>query len=152
MFRGRMDLLGWKDAPRASLAQWDDLVRFADGARRDGLTHAVVCGMGGSSLAPQVLAASFGRPGLSVLDSTDPAAVLAVAHAPDFARTLFVISSKSGSTVETLSFYRYQGLERAAGIGDRHESPRLRSIRGDHRSRQPARGPGARARLPRGVS
>ena len=107
MFRGRMDLLGWKDAPRASLAQWDDLVRFADGARRDGLTHAVVCGMGGSSLAPQVLAASFGQPGLSVLDSTDPAAVLAVAHAPDFARTLFVISSKSGSTVETLSFYRY---------------------------------------------
>src|SRR6266480_3803095 len=107
MFRGRMDLLGWKDAPRASLAQWDHLVRFADGARRDGLTHTVVCGMGGSSLAPQVLAASFGQPGLSVLDSTDPAAVLAVAHAPDFARTLFVISSKSGSTVETLSFYRY---------------------------------------------
>src|SRR5881394_1498050 len=107
MFRGRMDLLGWKDAPRASLAQWDDLVRFADAARRDGLTHTVVCGMGGSSLAPQVLAASFGQARLSVLDSTDPAAVLAVARTPDFDRTLFVISSKSGSTVETLSFYRY---------------------------------------------
>ena len=107
MFRGRMDLLGWKDAPRASLAQWDDLVRFADGARRDGLTHTVVCGMGGSSLAPQVLATSFGRTRLSVLDSTDPAAVLAVARGPDFDRTLFVITSKSGSTVETLSFYRY---------------------------------------------
>jgi len=63
--------------------------------------------MGGSSLAPQVLAASFGEVRLSVLDSTDPAAVLAVARAPDFASTLFVISSKSGSTVETLSFYRY---------------------------------------------
>jgi len=107
MFRGRMDLLGWKDAPRASLGQWDDLARFADTARRDGLTRTVVCGMGGSSLAPQVLAASFGEARLSVLDSTDPAAVLAVARAPDFARTLFVISSKSGSTVETLSFYRY---------------------------------------------
>ncbi|PYP49848.1 MAG: glucose-6-phosphate isomerase [Gemmatimonadetes bacterium] len=107
MFRGRMDLLGWKDAPRASLAQWDDLVRFADAARRDGLTHTVVCGMGGSSLAPQVLAASFGQARLSVLDSTDPAAVLAVARTPDFDRTLFVITSKSGSTVETLSFYRY---------------------------------------------
>src|SRR6266480_4285209 len=107
MFRGRMDLLGWKDAPRASLAQWDDLVRFADAARRDGLTHTVVCGMGGSSLAPQVLAACFGQARLSVLDSTDPAAVLAVARAPEFDRTLFVISSKSGSTVETLSFYRY---------------------------------------------
>jgi len=107
MFRGRMDLLGWKDAPRASLAQWNDLTRFADAARRDGLTRTVVCGMGGSSLAPLVLAASFGHVGLSVLDSTDPAAVLAVARAPDFDRTLFVISSKSGSTVETLSFYRY---------------------------------------------
>src|SRR2546423_1070605 len=107
MFRGRMDLLGWKDAPRASLAQWNDLTRFADAVRRDGLTRTVVCGMGGSSLAPLVLAASFGHVGLSVLDSTDPAAVLAVARAPDFDRTLFVISSKSGSTVETLSFYRY---------------------------------------------
>ena len=107
MFRGRMELLGWKDAPRDSLAQWDELARFADAARRDGLTHTVVCGMGGSSLAPQVLAASFGQARLSVLDSTDPAAVLAVARAPEFDRTLFVISSKSGSTVETLSFYRY---------------------------------------------
>src|SRR5207302_10748115 len=107
MVRGRMDLLGWKDAPRASLTQWNDLARFADVARRDGLTRTVVCGMGGSSLAPLVLAASFGQLGLSVLDSTDPAAVLAVASAPDFDRTLFVISSKSGSTVETLSFYRY---------------------------------------------
>src|SRR5207302_1767537 len=78
-----------------------------DAARRDGWTRTVVGGMGGSSLAPQVLAASFGEMRLSVLDSTDPAAVLAVARAPDFASTLFVISSKSGSTVETLSFYRY---------------------------------------------
>lgn len=107
MFRGRMDLLGWKDAPRASLGQWDDLARFADAARRDGLTHTVVCGMGGSSLAPQVLAASFAQTRLSVLDSIDPAAVLAVARAPDCDRTLFVISSKSGTTVETLSFYRF---------------------------------------------
>jgi transaldolase/glucose-6-phosphate isomerase len=102
-----MDPLAWKDAPRASLGQWDDLARFAETTRRDGLTHTVVCGMGGSSLAPQVLAASFGESRLSVLDSTDPAAVLAVARAPDFGRTLFVIASKSGSTVETLAFYRY---------------------------------------------
>ncbi len=122
MFRGRMDLLGWKDAPRATLGQWDDFVRFADAARRDGLTHTVVCGMGGSSLAPQVLAASFGQARLSVLDSTDPAAVLAVARAPDFGRTLFVISSKSGTTVETLSFYRFlaarAGPERFVAITD----------------------------------
>src|SRR5947208_617275 len=102
-----MDQLAWRTAPRVSLAQWDDLVRFADAARRDGLTRTVVCGMGGSSLAPAVLASSFANASLSVLDSTDPGAVLAVARAPDFDRTLFVISSKSGSTVETLPFYRY---------------------------------------------
>lgn len=122
MFRGRMELLGWKDAPRASLAQWADFARFAEAARRDGLTHTVVCGMGGSSLAPQVLAASFGRIQLSVLDSTDPAAVLAVARGPEFDRTLFVISSKSGTTVETLSFYRFlaarAGPERFVAITD----------------------------------
>jgi phosphoglucose isomerase-like protein len=106
-FRGRMDRLGWTSAPRASLLQWDELVRFADAARRDGLTRTVVCGMGGSSLAPQVLAASFARPSLSILDSTDPRAVLAVARAADFDRTLFVVCSKSGGTVETLAFYHY---------------------------------------------
>src|SRR5438876_36346 len=105
MFRGRMDLLGWKDAPRATLGQWDDFVRFADAARRDGLTHTVVCGMGGSSLAPQVLAASFGEARLSVLDSTDPAAVFAVARAPEFDRSLVVILSKSGTMDVTLMFF-----------------------------------------------
>src|SRR5581483_7299682 len=94
-----MDWLGWQEAPRASLAQWDALVRFAADARRDGLTRTVVCGMGGASLAPRVLAASFGSAALTVLDSTDPA--------EELARTLFVISSKSGTTVETLAFYRY---------------------------------------------
>src|SRR6266496_1719349 len=107
MFRGHMDRLGWRDAPRASLAQWDGLRRFAETVRRDGLTRTVVCGMGGSSLAPQVLAASFATPSLSILDSTDPGAVLAVARAPDAERTLFVVCSKSGTTVETLAFYHY---------------------------------------------
>src|SRR5947208_2456157 len=102
-----MDHLAWRTAPRVSLAQWDELVRFAEATRRDGLTHAVVCGMGGSSLAPAVLASSFANISLSVLDSTDPSAVLAVARAPDFDRTLFVVCSKSGSTVETLAFYHY---------------------------------------------
>src|SRR5207237_1016414 len=60
-----------------------------------------------SSLAPAVLASSFANVSLSVLDSTDPSAVLAVARAPDFDRTLFVVCSKSGSTVETLAIYHY---------------------------------------------
>src|SRR2546422_6575459 len=63
--------------------------------------------MGGSSLAPDVLASSFANPSLSVLDSTDPSAVLAVARSADFDRTLFVVCSKSGTTVETLAFYHY---------------------------------------------
>ena len=106
-FRGRMDRMAWRTAPRASLAQWDDLVRFAAAARHDGLTRTVVCGMGGSSLGPAVLASSFANPSLSVLDSTDPSAVIAVARAPEFDRTLLIVCSKSGSTVETLAFYHY---------------------------------------------
>ena len=106
-FRGRMDRMAWRTAPRASLAQWDDLVRFADAARHDGLSRTVVCGMGGSSLAPAVLASSFANPSLSVLDSTDPSAVIAVARAAEFDRTLLIVCSKSGSTVETLAFYHY---------------------------------------------
>ena len=107
MFRRRMSRPGWIDAPRASLRQWETLARFADEVRRDGLTRVVLCGMGGSSLAPQVLAATWASPSFSVLDSTDPAAVLAVARAPGLDRTLFLITSKSGTTVETLAFYHY---------------------------------------------
>jgi transaldolase / glucose-6-phosphate isomerase len=112
-----MPLLGWRSAPRDSLAQWDELRRFADAARRDGLNRTVVCGMGGSSLAPHVLASSFDKPSLSVLDSTDPSAVLAVARAPDVDRTLFLVSSKSGSTVETMAFYYFLSHELAARVG-----------------------------------
>src|SRR5437764_4746159 len=101
-----MPHLGWIEAPRISLAQWEELTRFAAAVRREGLTRAIVCGMGGSSLAPQVLAASFGATSLTVLDSTDPAAVLAIERA-GIGDTVFVVSSKSGTTVETLAFYHY---------------------------------------------
>ncbi|HEX4628061.1 MAG TPA: hypothetical protein VH137_04655 [Gemmatimonadales bacterium] len=117
MFRGRMAHVGWRSAPQASLAQWDELRRFADAVRRDGLSHTVVCGMGGSSLAPHVLASSFDDPTLTVLDSTDPSAVLAVARAPDVERTLFLVSSKSGSTVETLAFYHFLSHVLAPRVG-----------------------------------
>jgi phosphoglucose isomerase-like protein len=102
-----MDRLGWIDAPTRSLAQWDELTALAEAARADGLSHTLVCGMGGSSLAPRVLAAAFERPSLSVLDSTDPAAVLAAARRHHPAGTLYVIASKSGTTVETTAAYRY---------------------------------------------
>src|SRR5437879_13476088 len=95
-----MNRLGWVDAPRVSLTQWEELTRFAAAARRDGLTRVVVCGMGGSSLAPQVPAASFGASSLTALDSTDPGAVLAIERS-GLRDTLSGVSRKSGTTVET---------------------------------------------------
>ena len=97
------DRWGWRDAPRKSLAEWPRLADFAARAKADGLTHTVVCGMGGSSLAPWVLASSFGAKNLSILDSTDPAAVRAVQQGSDPAHTLYLIASKSGTTVESLA-------------------------------------------------
>src|SRR5205807_156455 len=107
MFRRRMKRLGWIQAPRASLAQWGALVAFADAARRDGLTRVLVCGMGGSSLTAEVVARACGATSLQVLDSTDPAAVLEAERAAPRDRTLFLVVSKSGTTLETLAFYRY---------------------------------------------
>src|SRR5437667_7243328 len=107
MFRRLMERLGWIQAPRASLAQWRALVAFADAARRDGLTHVLVCGMGGSSLTAEVVARAYGATSLHVLDSTDPAAVLDAERAAPRDRTLFLVVSKSGTTLETLAFYRY---------------------------------------------
>ncbi|HEY6808344.1 MAG TPA: hypothetical protein VI160_06090, partial [Gemmatimonadales bacterium] len=95
------DRLGWIDAPRASRAQWEELVAFAAAARGEGLTHTLVCGMGGSSLAPRVFAQAAAARTLAVLDSTDPAAVRAAEAWHDPAATLYLITSKSGATVET---------------------------------------------------
>src|SRR5438552_489038 len=107
MFRRRMKRLGWIQAPRASLAQWGALVAFADAARRDRLTRVLVCGMGGWSLTAEVVARACGATSLHVLDSTDPAAVLDAERAAALDRALFLVVSKSGTTVETLAFYRY---------------------------------------------
>jgi transaldolase/glucose-6-phosphate isomerase len=98
-----MNLLGWMRAPEESLAQWDDHRALAAAVRADGLTRTLVCGMGGSSLVADVLAETFGARDLHVLDSTNPAAVRAAGEGSELERTLFVISSKSGNTVETLA-------------------------------------------------
>jgi len=97
------DRWGWRDAPARSLAEWPRLAAFAAHARAAGLDRTLVCGMGGSSLAPSVLARSFGAPGLRVLDSTDPGAVREAERWAEPARTLFIIASKSGTTVESLA-------------------------------------------------
>jgi transaldolase/glucose-6-phosphate isomerase len=94
-------------APEDSLAHWDEHVALAAAARADGLSRTLVCGMGGSSLVADVLAQTFGARNLHVLDSTNPAAVRAAVQESELAQTLFVISSKSGNTVETLAFCQY---------------------------------------------
>jgi glucose-6-phosphate isomerase len=97
--------LGWLDALNVVTPQLPRLRAFADAVRRDGFTHVVLLGMGGSSLAPevlrQVLAAQNSTPSFHVLDSVDPDAVrAAMAHA---ATSLFIVASKSGSTIEPTS-------------------------------------------------
>jgi transaldolase/glucose-6-phosphate isomerase len=103
--------LGWLTIAQRMLDQADSLARFVDEVRADGMKDVVLCGMGGSSLAPEVLRQSFERGGggldLHVLDSTDPGAIKEVEDRVDLERTLFLISSKSGGTIETLSQYRY---------------------------------------------
>src|SRR5712691_12147596 len=102
-----MNPLGWMRAPEESLAHWREHTALAASVRTDGLTRTLVCGMGGSSLVADVLARVFSTGNLHVLDSTNPAAVRAAGAASDLARTVFVISSKSGNTVETLAFCHY---------------------------------------------
>ncbi len=103
--------LGWLDILDREAAQVDAYRAFADDVRGAGFTDAVLLGMGGSSLGPEVLAETFGPqagfPRLRILDSTDPAQVKAVEEAVDLAKTLFIVSSKSGSTLEPNVFRDY---------------------------------------------
>ena len=105
------DRLGWLELPERMADEVDRLRAFADGVKADGIKHVVLLGMGGSSLAPEVFQQTFGsaagHPELQVLDSTHPAAVKAAEGRIDLARTLFVVSSKSGTTTETNSFFYY---------------------------------------------
>ena len=103
--------LGWLDIAGAMQGEVPGLALFADEIRREGYRHVVLLGMGGSSLGPEALGKTFtpipDYPELIVLDSTVPAQVRAVTATIDPARTLFLVSSKSGGTLETLSLYRY---------------------------------------------
>src|SRR5262249_4658343 len=103
------DRLGWLTVGKAMAQQGKALAGFAGEVRAE-FDRIVLCGMGGSSLAPEVLWRTFGAasgyPALHVLDSTDPRAVRQ-AEQGDLARTLFIISSKSGTTQESDSFFRY---------------------------------------------
>ena len=105
------DRLGWLAGPETMRTALGDLTAFRESCVADGLTDAVVLGMGGSSLAPEVFRSSFerGSDGLAlhVLDSTHPDAVHAVEDAVDLEQTLFLVSTKSGGTIETLSLFSH---------------------------------------------
>jgi len=103
--------LGWLGVAGEQLGRASALRDLAADARAAGFTHALVLGMGGSSLCPEVLKMTFGRipgsPELFVLDSTDPAQIRATERRIDVANTLFIVSSKSGTTLEPNIFMQY---------------------------------------------
>ena len=105
------DRLGWLSLPTDMGSHTADFVSFADEVARDGYTHVVLLGMGGSSLGPEMLRQAFGsatgHPELVVLDSTAPGWVRAVVGRIDPSRTLFLVSSKSGTTIEPNVLYSY---------------------------------------------
>ena len=96
--------LGWLDAPTVSRGLLGEFAQLAERAHADRLDHIVLAGMGGSSLAPEVITRTAGAP-LTVLDTTDPHQV-ATALGDRLDRTLVIVSSKSGSTIETDSHRR----------------------------------------------
>lgn len=113
--------LGWLDSPAAMRRVADDLTAFAREAAQAGFVKAFLLGMGGSSLAPEVMKRVFGRASggldLGVLDTTDPAAIRAAGGSCDPAKSLFIVSSKSGGTIEVDSLFRHFS-GRAGARGD----------------------------------
>jgi transaldolase/glucose-6-phosphate isomerase len=116
--------LGWLDSVSAEKAKLKVYQSFANWVKQQGFSDAVVLGMGGSSLGPEVIAQTFGQqpgfPKLHVLDSTDPAQVRAMGSAVKLAKTLFIVSSKSGGTTEpnVMKDYFFTQVSEAIG-GDK---------------------------------
>ena len=114
--------LGWLDAPQVAHRLLPEVTAFADDIQRAGFTHVLLLGMGGSSLAPEVMRLSFGHldgaPEFSILDSTVPAQVLAAEARCDLARTLVIVASKSGSTLEPNVFLQYFHARLRDTVGD----------------------------------
>ena len=104
------DRLGWLTIADKLLEEADALDAFREECKADGLTDVVLLGMGGSSLAPEVFRLSYGDQGglrLHVLDSTEPEQIAAVEAEIDLAKTLFLVSTKSGGTIETISLFKH---------------------------------------------
>ena len=103
--------LGWLDCSLETRKSFTEINSFADEIKKEGFKRALLLGMGGSSLAPEVFSLVFGAKkgylNLSVVDSTHPEAILDEAKKNDPEKTLYIVSTKSGGTVETISFMKY---------------------------------------------
>lgn len=118
--------LGWLSAPVDSLKLIPQLSTLLDDCQKDGYTNAMLLGMGGSSLAPEVMSETFGTQSangksglaLKILDSTDPAQVNAALQSSEIAKTLYVVASKSGSTSEVMAFYDFFWAQANQALGD----------------------------------
>ncbi len=121
---GITDRLGWLHIAGTMSQNLERLQALAESACDDGYTHALLLGMGGSSLAPEVFRKTSGTKDgyldLAVLDSTDPGAVLAHTERLDLSKTLFIVATKSGGTVETRSFFKYFYNQVAQVVGSEH--------------------------------
>ena len=113
--------LGWLGITEDEITHSTDLQRVAEEVKKEDFSDILLLGMGGSSLAPEVLAMTFGKidgfPRLHILDSTDPAQIRACEGKLDLSKTLFIVSSKSGSTLEPNIFkqYFFERVKQAVG-------------------------------------
>lgn len=114
--------LGWLDSVGDFQSNVEELTDFAEKIRSEGYEHVVLLGMGGSSLSSEVARRTFGSregyPDFLMLDNTDPEAVKAIEDQVNYAKTLFIVGSKSGTTTETLSFYKYYFAQVTEAVGE----------------------------------
>ena len=124
--------LGWLGITNGQLAHIDRLKTISKQAKAGGFSHVMLLGMGGSSLGPEVMAKTFGKiagyPELHVLDSTDPAQVKLFANKVDLGKTLFIVSSKSGSTLEPNIFKQYFFERLTQVVGNKEAGNRFIAI------------------------
>lgn len=103
--------LGWLTLPDHYTKNTEELIAFTNEVKGEGYTHAVLLGMGGSSLCSEVARKTYGSQDgylqLIVLDNTDPSAILDLEKKIDIEKTIFIVASKSGGTEETISFFHY---------------------------------------------
>jgi len=124
--------LGWLDITEQQLEDVDKLKQLAADIKKSAVKNALLLGMGGSSLCPEVLRMTFGKaagyPDLHVLDSTDPAQIKATEEKVDLACTICIVSSKSGSTLEPNIYKQYFFDRVKAKVGEKEVGNRFIAI------------------------